>query len=112
MNKKGSSLTNKEAIKAGFCICFREKLYSTIINKADVSFSINHLGVSIIDYRGRNKDVTIPSFIDGIEVNTIEDFAFTQKNLTSIDIPDTIKKIGSGAFSCNKLTSLIIPDSV
>ena len=46
-------------------------------------------------------------------ITEIPAYAFEWANITSLDIPDNITKIGEGAFGfCKNLTSLTIPDSV
>ena len=59
-------------------------------------------------------DIIIPEYIDGYNVTSIGDWAFNGcRNLTSIEIPDSVTSIGSSAFSCcYSLTSIVIPDSV
>lgn len=61
-------------------------------------------------------DVVIPSQIDGVDVQEIYNRAFSGEfgsfNLTSVDIPSSVKVIGDKAFSHNDLTSVEIPDSV
>ena len=52
--------------------------------------------------------ITIPE-----GVTKIEDWAFLESGLMSINIPDGVITIGKGAFqNCNSLTSATIPDSV
>ena len=74
---------------------------------------------TIEKYKGNGGSVTIPRRIDGVEVKHIENEAFYNKNITSIEIPDTVVSIGSnypansfGAFQGNRLTSIVIPSSV
>ena len=63
----------------------------------------------LIKYKGKAKEVFIPSF-----VTSIGEWAFNGcKSLTSISIPASVTSIGEWAFSyCSALTSIIIPDSV
>lgn len=58
------------------------------------------------------KDVIIPAKIGGKTVDEIHSYAFNDKKLESIFIPDTIKIIGTRAFAYNNLTQLYIPSSV
>ncbi|MCC5910367.1 MAG: InlB B-repeat-containing protein, partial [Clostridiaceae bacterium] len=58
------------------------------------------------------KDVVIPSTIDGVPVTSIGNWAFFNKRLTRIHLPEGITSIGVRAFSNNQLTSVHIPESV
>ncbi len=64
------------------------------------------------------KDVVIPSSINGTKVVAIGGAAFGGKQLTSVIIPNTVINImdreyrTSGAFGYNNLRSIVIPDSV
>ena len=63
------------------------------------------------------ENIVIPSSYQGVTVTAIADNGFNvdyyRSKIKSITIPDTIKKIGSSAFSyCSNLTSVTIPDSV
>ena len=53
------------------------------------------------------KSVVIPN-----SVTTIESSAFENNQLTSVTIPNSVTTIGSHAFRYNQLTSVTIPDSV
>lgn len=56
------------------------------------------------------KNSIIPT--DG-SVTSIGDYAFSNSNIISITIPNTVTSIGEDAFSwCRSLTSITIPDSV
>ena len=69
-------------------------------------------GIKITNYLGSEKNVTIPSEIDGLPVTHIEDEAFSDKQLIEITIPDTVIHIMRMAFAFNQLTSVSIPNSV
>ena len=57
-------------------------------------------------------DIVIPSTYQGLPVTSIDPTAFYEiKTITSVAIPKTVKKIGSGAFlGCSSLVSVYFPD--
>ena len=68
---------------------------------------------------GYQGDIVIPEEVNGYTVTAIDDNAFMndwgtdELTISSIDIPNTIKKIGKFAFyNCNLLKKLTIPASV
>jgi len=72
------------------------------------------VGITITGYTGKDKNVVIPSTIEGIKVTEIGTRAFLEnKDIISVSIPDSVINIGAGAFSgCESLISITIPDSV
>ena len=58
------------------------------------------------------KDVVIPKKISGVLVTAIKYNAFKSNKLTSVVLPDSVTSIGDSAFSFNKLVSIVIPNSV
>lgn len=84
----------------------------------------NDLDVEIIKYLGDDKDVVIPTEINGHKVISISGnsrMSFDYQggafkncvHITSITIPDTIENIDEGAFEgCTSITSITIPSSV
>lgn len=70
--------------------------------------------ISIQRYAGNEKTLTIPSEINGKQVDSIAFDAFADsENLESVTIPDTVTYIESVAFpGCISLTSISIPETV
>lgn len=66
----------------------------------------------IKDYTGTDTDIIIPSIIDGFMVTKIGMGSFYEKNLTSLNIPDTVTFISGSAFQKNNLVKVVIPSSV
>ncbi|MGY6648455.1 leucine-rich repeat protein [Wenyingzhuangia sp. IMCC45574] len=86
--------------------------------KYEITSSTAPLTVKTIDYTGSATAVTIPETItydsNGREytVNEIGYFSFSNKNLTSVTIPNSVTTIEGRAFQMNNLTSVTIPSSV
>jgi len=74
----------------------------------------NNIGVTIKAYNGPGGAVVIPSVIDGKQVTSIGESAFSGcTSLTSIAIPNSVTSIETNAFyHCDSLTSVIIGNSV
>lgn len=67
-------------------------------------------GITIKEYIGSDDAVEIPAEIDGKPVTKIEDWAFFNKQISSVLILDSITTIGSQAFnSCTKLKEVVLP---
>lgn len=62
---------------------------------------------TIISYGGAKKEIIIPN-----NIQIIENFAFANTELTSVEIPSSVTTIGTAAFSNNKLMNAKIPDGV
>ena len=71
-------------------------------------------GITIIKYRGEDKETVIPDKINGTKVTAIGDRAFSGcKNLTDITLPESVTSIGNSAFyDCRSLKSITIPKGV
>jgi hypothetical protein len=81
-------------------------------NDYEVRLINNGTGIEIIEYKGSNLEVNIPSEIQGLPVLMIARGAFTGLKLESVTIPDGITTIGYGAFAVNNLSNVVIPNSV
>ncbi|MCR2043940.1 leucine-rich repeat protein [Anaerosalibacter massiliensis] len=67
---------------------------------------------TIIDYKGKDKDVVIPNEIDGEPVMEIGTGAFQNKGLEAIYIPDSVIEIQKEAFKGNELAEVNIPNNI
>lgn len=70
--------------------------------------------VTITGYTGSDTVLTVPQTLDGSPVTEIAADAFAeQTKLTSVTLPDGLKKIADDAFfDCTSLETLTLPDSV
>jgi hypothetical protein len=102
---------------------WHEEMTSSTIVLGYVSHGeVNGYGYAISSINGVNSanilssnstgNVVIPSTIEGYPVTNIGVRAFSNKQLTSVTIPNSVTTIGSNAFGGNQLTSVTIPNSV
>ncbi|MDE6034514.1 MAG: leucine-rich repeat protein [Ruminococcus sp.] len=69
--------------------------------------------ITITGFDDSVTEVEIPAEIDGKKVMTIRQYAFQNKKLTNVTIPDSVTSIGYQAFyGCKNLTALSMPDSI
>ena len=61
----------------------------------------------LVSYAGADKDITIPSNVTELYLNSLSDCG-----LTSVKLNDGLERIDTSALSDNKLTKLVIPSSV
>lgn len=95
---------------------FRAKILYTLKDE-DVELDENGIIISCsYDFENGNKDIIIPETLDSKTVTGIADKSyngvFQDKEITSLQLPATIKIIGGYAFKDNKITSIIIPEGV
>jgi hypothetical protein len=80
---------------------------------SDFVYTVGSASVTITGYTGPGGNVVIPSTIEGKPVAAIDDWAFSEAAVTSVTIPNSVTRIGVGAFSgCIALTSVTIPNGV
>ena len=69
--------------------------------------------LTVVSFIGDDKEVVIPSEIDGVPIRAIGDSAFQNTSVTKVIIPEGIETIGWFAFSnCKSLRVIYIPSSV
>ncbi len=70
---------------------------------AEMDFEIKALDsttAEITKYTGSDSELTVPKEIDGYEIVSISEGAFSKnKNISSVTIPDTVTEIGKNAFA-------------
>ena len=76
-------------------------------------YKINEGKATISGVVGEERNIVIPSIIDGFEVSAINEKAFSGSDIKSVVISDGIETIDWFAFSeCKNLLSITIPKSV
>ena len=70
--------------------------------------------VTIQGYLGNEKEIVVPSEIDGHAVKSIASWAFSCcSSISSVTIPESVTEIGYGAFlECSGLQSIILPSGI
>lgn len=86
--------------------------YMERIDLTDYSYEEKAEGIVITSYLGLGGDVEVPQIIGGKPVIEIGGGAFRNKNITSLILPSTIKKIGIYAFSSNAIKELNTPNDL
>ena len=124
MDKKLMALSLALMLLAVLAACGKQQPLQEHVIERDYEIKIidNGQAVEITNYKGKKKDVQIPSRIKNLPVTVIGKSAFFSSMslsligitipLTSVTIPDSVTSIGEWAFSGNKLTSVTIPNSV
>ena len=104
----------------------RARVQLVVRQHGDFLYSINAEGDGIIitGYTGKGGVVGVPETIENLPVLEIGDNAFRGRSaetddpkpgdaITSVVIPDGVRKIGRGAFSdCRNLANVTLPDTV
>jgi hypothetical protein len=72
------------------------------------AYNINNGAISFVAYLGTDKNVTIPSNINGLPVTSLAEYAFYNfPNLVSVTIPSTVTGMGYQVFNhCTNLNSI------
>ncbi len=80
--------------------------YNQYLKKISLPASLKKIGNYAFSY-AKITDIT---FAEGCELESIGSYAFSYSDIMAIDIPDTLKEMGSQAFyNCKKLTTLDMP---
>ena len=85
-----------------FCMCGITMTASAATEYVDgyLRYTVEDGSVTITGYNGRESEVTVPSKIAGVPVNSIAEGAFSNATgVTKVNLPDTIMTIEEGAFT-------------
>lgn len=83
------------------------------IDSSNFSYVIEKNAAAITDYNGSIQEIIIPKNLNGYVVTNISEYAFLEKDITSVKIASTVTVIGEGAFAdCYNLEKVYIPKSV
>ena len=81
--------------------------------EGDFKYQVSSNQATIVGYLGSDSAITIPATIGGYSVTTIGYQAFYQnQTITEVTLPEGLTTIANGAFAGTGLTSVEIPDSV
>lgn len=94
-----------ESMKSEYINIYDEKI-------PDYTFGVHNKGAQVTKYLGNETDVTIPKHVGGIPITHIGNSSFANKNLTQVDIPETVIVIGQHAFLSNSLKKVKLPSSL
>ena len=93
-----------------------EEYEEEVAESGDYEYEINEDDtVTITRYNGEEKNVTIPSKIDGKQVTVIGRYAFenSRQSLQSVVIPSGVVRINERAFQyCEKLKTVSLPEGL
>lgn len=79
----------------------------------DLEYELTDGEVVITGYTGTDRKLSLPDEIADRPVTEIGAYAFSKYDMTDIELPKSITKIGDGAFSeCKCLTDIVIPEGV
>ena len=81
--------------------------WSAVAAEVDFTYAETDGGLVITGYVGSSSKVVIPASIDGKPVVAIGSIAFHRSEITSITLPDSVKRIENSAFNrCSKLSEV------
>ena len=94
-------------------ILFLGKMSTVHAASPEGDFTFDAVTGCITEYKGSEQNVEVPEQISGVSVTGIEWGAFSNKNVTQVVLPNTVRTIGAMAFEgCSGLTSVTIPEGV
>lgn len=106
----GCGCSNNKAQEPGYRITATEP---DLKNDEFGFFILNKDEVMVTRYTGSGKDIKIPESYENYKVTVIGRSLFNGKDISSIEIPDTVKEIQDYAFASNRnLKSVKLPKNL
>lgn len=106
----GCGCSNNSSQKPGYKVTATEP---DLTNDEFGFFILNKDEVMITKYTGSGKDVKIPESYENYKVTVLGRSLFNGKDISSVEIPDTVKEIQDYAFSSNRnLKSVKLPKNL
>lgn len=79
----------------------------------DARFTVNESEAALLNYYPASSSVVLPSECKGRPVTELGGYMFNDGDITSCEIPSTVKIIGNRTFrNCQSLTSITLPDGL
>lgn len=107
---KAAAVTNAGAVNSNDIYVTLQKMIYTSTD-GHYQYQLNGTNAIIFKYLDIETNIIVPSQIDGKSVTDIGSFAFNEKSLTTVTIPDNVK-IDTYAFVNNNITSITIGSNV
>ena len=109
-SKKNNSNENSENNKPGYTIVPTEPDF---VSGSFGFYRLSQKELKVTKYTGTEKNVVIPSEVDGAKVTIIERSLFRKAEFESVTIPSSIYEIQDYAFAeCKNLKEIVIPEGV
>lgn len=80
---------------------------TTPASNFEYALNADNVSVYLRKYTGSNSDVVIPRDIEGFPVTRIDDDCFRGCSIRTVQIPNSIKRIGSYAFAETNLSAVV-----
>ena len=105
-------------IKITLCLAFVFLFLLNIVSLSanasteDYDYYADNTGIVLTKYNGNDKEVVVPSEIDGTAIVKIEGTFYNNQSIEEVILPEGITIIGEQAFyGCTNLKSVILPKS-
>ena len=99
-----------------FAVFAQDSTESNVPTPEELGFKFNVEKKAITEYLAEDVNVEIPSsfLVDGkeVEVEEISEKVFMQKDIKTVKLPKTLKRIKKMAFVTNKLTEINLPEGL